>query len=332
MNLDYSALREGFLHSGQDELLPIVDAHLHFWDPQSNYHPWLCDEPPIAFRYGDYRSIRKPFLPMDYRALVGAHRVIGTVYMEAEWDPQDPLGEADWVHRQAADTGWPNAMIGQAWLDRDDIAQQLEALSQRSGVRGVRHKPATLARDDYDTGHSLPGSMRCARWQRGFAELAQQGMLCELQTPWWHFPDLVPLLERYPEVSVVINHTGVPGTRDDGTLLGWHRTMSRLADFPQVALKISGLGIEGRPWRLEDNRRVIDESLEMFGVERCLFASNFPVDSLVTDLQTLWQAFKQLTAGYSAEDRLRLFCDNAIDLYRLNKAELHWVCDPDVSA
>lgn len=148
MPMEYGALRDQFLNSGDDALLPIVDAHMHFWNPQENYHPWLSDEPPIPFRYGDYRSIRRPFLPQDYRAQVGEHRVVGTVYMEAEWDPTDPLGEARWIHELAAASGWPNAMIGQAWLDREDIGVQLAAPS--AGCHGcvvcVTNRPCCLRR------------------------------------------------------------------------------------------------------------------------------------------------------------------------------------------
>lgn len=322
MPMEYGALRDQFLNSGDDALLPIVDAHMHFWNPQENYHPWLSDEPPIPFRYGDYRSIRRPFLPQDYRAQVGEHRVVGTVYMEAEWDPTDPLGEARWIHELAAASGWPNAMIGQAWLDREDIGVQLAALARMSRVRGVRHKPAVLPQEDYRPDHRLAGSMRCPRWQRGYAALAQHGLICELQTPWWHLPDLLPLLEQYPQVQVVINHAGVPGDREAATLWGWREAMARLAEFPQVSVKISGLGIPGRRWALEDNRQVIEQLLTLFGPERCLFASNFPVDSLVTDLASLWAAFKQLCVDFSPRQRLNLFSENAIRLYGLDRTEL----------
>ena len=79
--------------------LAIVDAHQHFWDPVANYHPWLRDEPPIPFRYGDYRAIRRRYLPPDYRADAAPIRVDQTVYVETEWDPADPVGEMRYVER-----------------------------------------------------------------------------------------------------------------------------------------------------------------------------------------------------------------------------------------
>ena len=72
--------------------IPIVDAHHHFWDLDRNYHPWLCDEPPIPFRYGDYGAIRKNYLPEHYDRDTSAFHVVGSVYVETEWDPTDPVG------------------------------------------------------------------------------------------------------------------------------------------------------------------------------------------------------------------------------------------------
>ncbi|PPC75553.1 thioesterase [Pokkaliibacter plantistimulans] len=313
-----SALQQRFLHSEDNADLPIVDAHMHFWDPQHNYHPWLCDLPRIPFRYGDYSAICQPYLPADYQRQQGQHRVVGSIYMEAEWDPTDPLGEARWISELHQRSGWPLAMIGQAWLDRDDCAGQLAGLAAWPLVRGVRHKPRTLAQQDYRPDHRLPGSMQCERWQRGYALLQEYNLLCELQCPWWHLPDAVPLLQRYPGVTLVINHTGVPGDRSPATLTGWQQAMSQLAAFPQVSVKISGLGLPQQPWRLEDNQWLIRQTIELFGAERCLFASNFPVDGLVTSLDALFGHFKQATADLPAAERLALFCTNALRLYRVH--------------
>ena len=119
---------------------PIVDAHQHFWDPRVNYHPWLCDAKPIAFRYGDYSALRRPYLPADYAADTRGHEVLKTVYVETEWDPRDPLGETAWVERLRRETGLPTVMVAQAWLDRDDAADVLERQAAFPFVRGVRRK------------------------------------------------------------------------------------------------------------------------------------------------------------------------------------------------
>ena len=137
---------------------PIVDAHQHFWDPRINYHPWLCDEPLTAFRYGDYSALRRPYLPADYFQDTRGHDVVKTVYVETEWNPRDPLGETAWVERLRRETGFPTVMVAQAWLDRDDAARVLERQAAYPFVRGIRHKPRA-------------GAMRDARWLAGYALL-----------------------------------------------------------------------------------------------------------------------------------------------------------------
>ena len=107
--------------------LPIVDAHHHVWDIGRNYHPWLRDEPMIPFRYGSYAPLRRNYLAADYRADSRRFDIRATVYVEAEWDPGDPIGETRWVHEIAAREGLPNAVVAQAWLDREDVAEVLAA-------------------------------------------------------------------------------------------------------------------------------------------------------------------------------------------------------------
>ena len=103
---------------------PLADAHQHFWDPTRNHHPWLCDEPPIPFRYGDYSALRRPYLPHDYRADARPFEVSHTVYIETEWDPDDADGEMRYVDTLRRDHGLPTVAVAQACLHRPDIDAQ----------------------------------------------------------------------------------------------------------------------------------------------------------------------------------------------------------------
>ena len=89
--------------------MKIIDAHHHLWDPERNDHPWLREEPMIPFRYGDYSSIRKPFILEDYDAIAADWDIVASVTMEGEWNPADPTGEAIWMQKLADDTGRPAA-------------------------------------------------------------------------------------------------------------------------------------------------------------------------------------------------------------------------------
>jgi len=301
----------------RDDGLPIIDAHHHFWDLARNPHPWLRDDPPIPFRYGDYTALRgRNFLPDDYDAVACGHRIVATVTMEGEWEPADTLGEARWMTGLAARSGRPAAHVAQAWLDRADIEAVLAAYADMPLVRGVRHKPrAAPGPDRVERG--AKGSMGDPAFRRGYALLAQAGLHFELQAPWWHLDEALDLIDAHPEVPLILNHAGLPADRSAVGLAGWRAAMQRLAAAPQVAVKISGLGLAGQPWRLEDNAGIIRETITLFGAGRCLFASNFPVDRLCASFDAIYRGFKAATADLPLADRLALFHDNAIRLYRL---------------
>jgi predicted TIM-barrel fold metal-dependent hydrolase len=311
------AMRERFLQTGDNADLPIVDAHHHFWDLQHNYHPWLRDLPRIPFRYGDYEAICRDFLPDDYFALAAPHRVVKTVMMEGEWNPRDPLGEVRWATALKTRCGFPDALAGQVWLDRDDVAYVLREYQSMPLVRSVRHKPTAVTRSEHTATFAAPGSMRCERWRAGYALLAATGLMFELQTPWWHFAEAAELARDFPSVTIIVNHTGLPADRSVEGLQAWRAALATLAACANVRLKISGLGERGLPWSIERNGQVVRDAIEVFDVARCMFASNFPVDSVVVKLNTLFNGFKAMVADRTPHERLALFHDNAVALYGL---------------
>ena len=305
-----------------DDALCIVDAHHHYWDLRLGRHPWLAGEPVPGHRYGDYRAICKTFLPEDYRQAAGSQKIVGNVYVEAEWDPSDPLGETRWVHAIAEQHGTPHAMVAQAWLDRDDAASLIAAQARFPLVRAVRHKPSGFARfEDWRPDHGLPGTMLCPRFRAGYARLADHDLHFELQTVYWHLPDAADLARAFPHIFMVLNHTGVPGDRQPGTLERWRAAMAQVAGCPNVMVKISGLGVPGEPWTIAANEGVVRDTIALFGVERCMFASNYPVDGLFRSLDGIFADFKAITRDMAPADRRQLFHDNARAVYRLHQRE-----------
>jgi predicted TIM-barrel fold metal-dependent hydrolase len=300
-----------------DDDLPILDAHLHLWDPITQDIPWLRSPTPIAFRYGNYDSIRRPYDVADYRHDARGHRVVKGVYVEVEWSPADPLGETRWIDDVIARHGFPNAVIAQAWFDREDIVDVLAGQARSQLVRGIRHKPrSVLQREDARRG--LAGSMDDPRWRDGYAGLARHAMHFELQTPWWHLDAAAELARDFPAIPIVLNHTGLPTDRSANGLAAWRSAMSRLAREPNAFVKISGLGQRGSPWTVAANAPVIRDAIAIFDWRRCMFASNFPVDSLCADFDTIFNGFKQATRDLPEEQRHALFHGNAARVYRLS--------------
>lgn len=290
---------------------PMVDAHVHFWDPTKNRYPWLNDRPLIPFRYGDYSAICRPYLPADYKRDAAGHDVVKTVYIEAEWDPKDPIGEMDYIASLRGATGWPNVAVGQAWLDREDRAATLERLAGFDFVRGVRHKP----RSNPGPGSASPGGMLDPHWVEGFALLQRFGLRFDLQTPWWHLHEAAALADRYPAIPIVLLHSGLPADRSPEGIAGWKRAMTLLAERPNVSAKISGIGLPGQPWTVANNRDIVRTIIDLYGVDRCMFGSNFPVDSVCGDLDTIFSGYKAITADLGPDVQAKLFHDNAIRLY-----------------
>jgi predicted TIM-barrel fold metal-dependent hydrolase len=311
--------RHDYLHSGADTDLPIIDAHHHFFDLDHNDHPWLKSHRLSSFRYGDYSAICRNFLPDDYRRVAAGHRVVGSVLMEGEWSPDDPVGEMRWASAVAAEAGVPNAAIGQIWLDRADASAVIDAYKAMPIVRSVRHKPTAVSREAHLPSYSAKGSMRDPAWREGFARLAPAGLHFDLQTPWWHLGEAAELAADFPGTTIILNHAGLPSDRSAEGLNAWRAALDRLARQPNVVAKISGIGVPGQTWTLDLQRPVITGVIAAFGVERCAFASNFPVDSLCASFQTIYDVFKAATRERMPEERLALFHDNAARWYGISR-------------
>lgn len=299
-----------------DDDIPIIDAHHHYWDLSMRAHPWLAGEPLAGFRYGDYSAIRRDFLPADYRRAAAGHNIVATVTMEGEWDETDQVAESRWMTDIAASHGGPVAHVARTLLHLPGAADELAQHAAFPLVRGIRHKP-TAASAPGMIEHGAAGGMTDPNWRHGYASLKRHGLHFELQAPWWHVDELLDLISAHPETQVVINHAFMPAERSAEALAGWRLAVRRAATAPQVTMKISGIGIKGRPWRLEDQRGIIRDLIDAFGAKRCMFASNFPVDGLVGSFDTIYSGFKTATADLSRADQLHLFHDTAIRVYRL---------------
>jgi predicted TIM-barrel fold metal-dependent hydrolase len=219
------------------------------------------------------------------------------VHIEAEWDPHDPAGEMDFIAELRRSHGFPTVAVAQAWLDRDDCAKVLEAQASHAFVRGVRHKPR-------------PGMMDDARWRAGYRRLASLRLHFELQAPWRQLDEAARLARDFRDTTIVLNHAGLPST---DALPGWRAAMAKLAGCANVMVKISGLGNLDAAAK----RQVTLTVLELFGTQRAMFASNYPVDSLRDSFNSIYAGFDEATRGCSPAERRDLFHDNAVRIYRM---------------
>lgn len=293
---------------------PIVDAHQHFWNLEQNYYPWLRDLPMVDHRYGDYSAVKTTYLPPDYRRETGRNDIVGTVHVQADWNPADPVAETRWLSALAASEGLPSACVAHVDLDSPDAAQVMSEQASFALVRGVRDKPAASA----GAARGALGSMDDPAWRRGYELLAKHGLSFDLQTPWWHLDAARDLAADFPATTTIINHAGLPSDRAKDALVAWRAALDFVAQEKNVAIKISGLGQAGRAWTVESNGPLIRDIVAIFGAERCMFGSNFPVDRLIGDFDGIVDGIAQAIAHLTPADRRKIFHDNACRIYRLD--------------
>ena len=294
----------------------IVDAHHHFWDLSLGRHPWLTHAPLPSFRYGDYTALRRDYLPEDFARDTAGQQLVASVYVETEWSLDDEVGEMRWLAGVRARHGLPTVAVAHARLEHPDVDAVLAGHAAFAFVRGIRQKP-TAARSPAAIVTHAPGSMNDPAWRRGFARLESHGLSFDLQTPWWHLPEAAALARDFPRTTIIVNHTGLPADRSADGIEAWRDALEAVAAEPNVALKISGLGQADHTWPYASNRRIVRDAITIFGVERCMFASNFPVDSLCADYATIFAGFRRFVEDFTPEDQARLFHDNARRLYRI---------------
>ena len=308
--------------SGLDLDFEIIDSHHHLFDLQAVYYPWLTDHPEQDFLLGDYDALKRNYGVADYRADAGPLRVVQTVHVEAETDHDNPVAETRWLstvmETASMPSAMPSALVAHAWLHRPESEAVLAEQAAFPAVRGIRSKPRTSATAaTRDNVHGLPVSLQDPAWRQGLGLLRQYDLSWDLRVPFWHLAEAAEVCALYPDLPIVVEHTGLAWDRDDAGLAEWRRGMTALASMPHVHLKISELGLAGAPWDYDDNRRLVREAIEIFGFERCMFASNFPVAGLRIGYVEQVSAIAHMIGDCSKSERDALFHDTAKRFYLL---------------
>ncbi|KVG35915.1 amidohydrolase family protein [Burkholderia diffusa] len=296
----------------------LVDAHHHLWRLGAGArYPWLQEQyDPARFMFGDYAALCRDFDVDDYRHATQGAPIVASVHVEAERARDEALAETRWLHAVAAEHGLPSAVV--AWVDllADDAHERLAEQAAWPRVRGVRFKPRTAAAPDAVV--DGPGTLRDPRWPAALERLAAQRLGWDLRVPFWHLGDAAALLADAPGVDVVLEHAGLPWDRSAAGLARWRRGMEALAASPRVTVKISELGLRDAMWSDVDNARIIRDTIAIFGWQRCMFASNFPVAGLRVSYSVLLRTFARAMADLDDAARQAIWHDNALRVYRIS--------------
>ncbi|MBI3146727.1 MAG: amidohydrolase family protein [Pseudogulbenkiania sp.] len=294
----------------------LVDAHHHLWDLTQNHYPWLAESFNDKTFMGDYRALCRNYLPADFRADQQGHRVIASVHIEAEHDRRDPERETRWLEGLHAQQGLPNAIVAYARFDAPDCADMLVAQCQHPLVRGIRCKPLTSV-GPQESVAGQAGSLQDTRWLDGLALLRSFGLSWDLRVPYWHLAEAAEVASLFPDTPIALEHAGLPWNRTAEGLAIWRQGMEALARHPNVHVKLSELSVPGQAWNRQDNVAIIREAIAIFGIERSMFASNFPVAGLRVSYDGLVQTARAAVAHCSPAQQQAFFAGNALRFYRI---------------
>jgi L-fuconolactonase len=281
----------------------IVDAHVHLWDPaHTEWYPYLSHPPEQSS--GDTSRMHRRFDVDLYRSEAARWNVEKFVNVAAATG-RHSVEETIALDRDAADAGGPDAIIG-GLPPADTAAESLRLIDRQmtaSRFRGVR----PMGRLD----KPLP----VAAVLRG---LEERNLVFELMTHPDQLGSAAVGLAGYDDLTVVVEHTGWPRSDSPEEYELWRSGIDALAALgPHVICKLSGLAMPFGSMHVDALGPWIAYALEAFGVDRCLFASNFPVDAVYGTFDELYTTFNELTAGLDEPSRAKLFAENAERVYRL---------------
>ena len=284
---------------------PFVDSHHHLWDMSKGFYHWLEEEEPAETEVvGDYSAIRRSYVIEDLLADFEGSDVVKSVHIQAEYGGDDQVWETAWLQSVADEHGYPHAIVAKTDLAAGGARGELERHAEHANMRGVRN---FVQGDD----------LLAPEFRRGLQALSDLGMLYDLNSTWEGMEGARRAAEHFGDLQFILGHCGVPMERTPEYFDSWRAGMATLAGAPNVACKISGLGMTDHSWTVESIRPWVLACIEAFGVERCMFGSNWPVDSLYSSYRAVVEAYSELTADFSAEERDALFRRNAERYYRI---------------
>ncbi len=321
-----------------DPSLPIIDPHHHLWDFRAD-------------------GVSPRYLMDEFQTdLSAGHNIVATVFIECGtmYKTDGPkafhsVGEMEFANGIAAmsASGMYGAtrvgagLVGNADLCLGEaVGEVLDALAVAGGgrFRGIRDQANWEADERIRNGRFVngPHAYMDPDFRIGFSELEKRDLSFEAWCFHTQITELTDLAQEFPNTRIVLNHFGGPlgvgpyAGRQDEVFEIWKGDVAKLAGCPNVYAKLGGINMEinGFGWEGQDRppesatlvdatRRFYDHAISCFGVSRCMFESNFPVDKLSCSYNTLWNSFKRMTEGYSADERTALFHDTANKFYRL---------------
>jgi predicted TIM-barrel fold metal-dependent hydrolase len=296
---------------------PIIDAHTHLWDLSMNKHGWLAPAEGVRHALGGLEKIRRNFLVEDYLRDSAGQNIVASVHIEAQWDQADPVGETRWLETLDKSRGVAVRYTGAAPLGTPAAAAVLEAQASFSRVVGIR-SVLSFHPTRPETSFASRGDIADdPAWRRDVARLIPLRLNLELMMYPYQLQAVCDLARSLPDLQIIVNHCASPIDRDEEGMQRWRKAVRRLAELPNIALKVSNITAYDPQATYEGKRAVALHCIECFGAHRVMFATDWPVAGINTTFADIYDTFRRITADMSADEQRALFHDNARRFYRL---------------
>ena len=307
-NATYRHADENQMAAKVDRSIPFIETHHHLWELRRFPYQWLRDPgtPAHNQRLGDYRMIRTDWgIERLLKEFYGSN-VIKSVHVEGDSRAADPVEETAWLQSIADSYGFPHAIVVFCDLQREDAEAQLARHVESKNTRGVRIR-------------EHPDDAGARVFRNAYAALEKYNLSYELNASPGKLLSGRDVAKAYPRIQVILGHAGFPLERTPEYFARWSREISALAEAPNVACKISGLGMVDHDWTVESIRPWVLHCIEAFGVDRAMFGTNWPVDILYSTYLRQIDAYRTVLAreGFSRTDQEKLLYRNAERFYRI---------------
>src|SRR2546429_200912 len=285
------------------EMLPIVDAHVHLWNPEQFSMSWLAGVPPL----------HRPFGLQDYREQKRSLPILGMGYIAVSGEPQEAVREDRHVAGLARDEPRLQAIVAAAPVERGlAVRGHLESLVAISPlIKGVRRNLQDETAPDFCLQPDFVAGVRL---------LAEYDLSFDLCIKHWQLPGVIELVRLCPGTAFILDHLGKPDIKQQ-QLDSWQADLRKLAELPNVVCKISGMVTEAdhESWQPADLEPFVNIALGTFGEERVLFGGDWPVVLLASPYRRWYETLEALTARLPLPARRKLWAENAQRFYPLGK-------------
>lgn len=291
-------------------MLKIVDTHVHLFDLTHKNLIWSWLAPGAEEgRLGNIDGIKS--LRYEAENLVAESRfacVDKFVHIQAAIGSKDPVLETDWLTHMFYRSHLPSAIVGHVDLTLESAREVIDQHLQYANFRGVR---------DFAVEGALASGGINKELNSALSYLAENNLVLDLDCQWSNMNLAAELARKHPLLKIVIEHIGIPISTSDDYFVNWKMGMQALANEPNIFCKISGVGMLDPKFTESSIRPWIEHCISIFGPERCMIGSNWPLDRLFSSYDTVFNIYREIIAQYSAEEQIAISSATANIFYRI---------------